>query len=296
MNMNVTRHFPTPSTALSDLSSAHLQATHNTSTAMRAPLTLKSMENLIVVSGASRGLGLAFTSALMRRTSATVIGASRAGTSPALEQLSNEFPGRVVPMKCDVTDQAQTKALSARVKAEHGGKIDCVLNVAGLLHDAGSSGTGYMPERSLSSIDAEAMSKVFATNALGPVLLTQAFAPQMSRGAVIANLSARVGSISDNRLGGWWSYRMSKAALNMATVNMAHEVRRVHAHRRGCAHRERRLTHVCCLVAASSKGCVRHRAAPGHDGNGPERALPKERGAGETLYGRVQRGRDARRP
>lgn len=187
---------------------------------MRAPLTLSSMENLVVVSGASRGLGLAFTSQLMRRSSATVIGASRAGNSPGLEQLISKYPGRIVPMECDVTDQSQTKALASRVKAEHGGKVDLLLNVAGFLH-----GGGYMPERSLASIDAEAMTKVFATNALGPVLLAQAFAPQMTRGAVIANLSARVGSISDNRLGGWWSYRMSKAALNMATVNMAQEAR-----------------------------------------------------------------------
>merc|ERR1719453_679082 len=70
------------------------------------------------------------------------------------------------------------------------------------------------------------MSKVFATNAIGPVLMTQAFAPMLTRGAIVANLSARVGSISDNRLGGWWSYRMSKAALNMATVNMANELKR----------------------------------------------------------------------
>ena len=83
-----------------------------------------------------------------------------------------------------------------------------------------------MPERSLSSIDASEMSRVLSTNAIGPVLLTQALAPQFSRGAVVANLSARVGSISDNRLGGWWAYRMSKAALNMATVNMALELRR----------------------------------------------------------------------
>ena len=115
--------------------------------------------------------------------------------------------------------------MASEIKAARDGKkIDLLLNVAGLLHEQGSS--GYMPERSLSSIDADQMAKVLRTNAIGPVLVTQAVAPQLDHGAIIANLSARVGSISDNRLGGWWSYRMSKAALNMATVNMAHELKR----------------------------------------------------------------------
>merc|ERR1719171_3172395 len=61
---------------------------------------------------------------------------------------------------------------------------------------------------------------------MGPVLTTQAIQPLLSKGAVIASLSARVGSIGDNRMGGWWSYRMSKSALNMATKNMANEMRR----------------------------------------------------------------------
>ena len=191
---------------------------------MRVPVSMSAME-LVVVSGASRGLGLAFTRQLLHRTSATVIAASRSGSSSALEELMGEYPGRVKPFACDVTEQEQTRDLAARVKQDHAGKkCDLLLNVAGLLHD--KKGNGYMPERSLSSIDASEMSRVLSTNAIGPVLLTQALAPQFSRGAVVANLSARVGSISDNRLGGWWAYRMSKAALNMATVNMALELRR----------------------------------------------------------------------
>jgi len=180
---------------------------------------------LVVVTGASRGIGLAFTNQLLRRTTeGTIIAVSRSGTSPALETLQSTYPGRVVPMACDVTSQEDTRALGATIKSEHGGKVDLVLNVAGLLHDVG--GTGYMPERSLASIDAAAMQKVFAVNAMGPVLVAQAVASQLTKGAIVASVSARVGSISDNRLGGWWSYRMSKAALNMATVNMANELRR----------------------------------------------------------------------
>ena len=83
-----------------------------------------------------------------------------------------------------------------------------------------------MPERRLSAVDPAWMARVYAVNAMGPVLTTQAVQPLLSQGAVVASLSARVGSIGDNRLGGWWSYRMSKSALNMATRNMAIEMRR----------------------------------------------------------------------
>lgn len=145
-------------------------------------MTLSAMENLVIVSGASRGIGLGFTSQLMRRTGATVIAASRSGGSAALDELAAAYPGRVVPMQCDVTSQEQTRALAARVKADHNKKVDLVMNVAGLLHEAGEGGSGYMPERSLNSIDATAMSKVLAVNAIGPVLMTQAFAPQLTKG------------------------------------------------------------------------------------------------------------------
>jgi len=77
------------------------------------------------------------------------------------------------------------------------------------------------------------MQHLYSVNALGPVLVTAAFAPLLAvrgsaekRPRIVGNLSARVGSTSDNRLGGWWGYRMSKAALNMATRNMALELRR----------------------------------------------------------------------
>ena len=70
------------------------------------------------------------------------------------------------------------------------------------------------------------MRETLAVNAIGPVLVTQALRPMLGKGSVVANLSARVGSIGDNRLGGWWSYRMSKAALNMATRNTALELGR----------------------------------------------------------------------
>ena len=141
---------------------------------------------LCLVTGASRGIGLAFTSQLLKRSStSTIIATSRSGSSPALDELRDAYPGRVVPIACDITQQDDCKALAARVKAEHDGKVELVLNVAGLLHEAGTS--GLMPERSLASIDADAMAKVYATNAIGPVLMTQALQSQLAKGARIGN-------------------------------------------------------------------------------------------------------------
>ena len=206
---------------------------------------------LVVVSGASRGLGLGFARQLLRRApQSTIVAASRSGTSEGLDELMAEWPGRIVPMSCDVTDQSSTRELGEQIKAfivggggtggGSGHQVDLLLNVAGVLHGGGGGGQftaahdqsqrrlplSYQPERSLASVDATTMQSVFATNAIGAVLVTQAVAPLLAKGAVIANLSARTGSIGDNQLGGWWAYRMSKAALNMATKNTAIELRR----------------------------------------------------------------------
>ena len=93
----------------------------------------------------------------------------------------------------------------------------------GLLHDAMLS-----PERSLRDLDAERLERVFLVNAIGPALILRHFVPRLARaGRVeIAFLSARVGSIADNRLGGWYGYRASKAALNQLVRTAAIEVAR----------------------------------------------------------------------
>lgn len=164
---------------------------------MRAPHSLNAVQ-LAVVSGASRGIGLGFTSQLLRRTTGTVIATSRAAEeSPGLKELQSQWPGRLVAMNCDVTDTADVKGVAARIKKEHGGRVDLLLNVAGLLHD---QSTGLAPERSISKFDADMAMRVMALNAIGPVVMTQGISPMLSKGAVIGNLSARVGSISDNRM------------------------------------------------------------------------------------------------
>lgn len=90
-------------------------------------------------------------------------------------------------------------------------------------------GTG--PERTYKRLSGETMAKVLALNTIGPALIAKHVLPLMprSRPFVFAALSARVGSISDNALGGWHSYRASKAALNMLLKNFALEISRTHA-------------------------------------------------------------------
>lgn len=90
-------------------------------------------------------------------------------------------------------------------------KFDLIINATGMLE-----ANGHPPEKSFSSIEQTAMKAVLATNAIGPALLFKHFSKFLNprKKSVFATLSARVGSIGDNRLGGWMSYRASKAALN----------------------------------------------------------------------------------
>ena len=179
-----------------------------------------------VVVGGSRGIGLALVSAILNRGRGRVIAASRKPEeSASLRALQEQWPGRLHCLPCDVTDAASITTMANSVHAHVGStsNVNLLLNVAGILHDPT---TEMMPERSLASVDPTTCTRVMQINAIGPLLVTQALQRQLAKGAVIGNLSARVGSISDNRLGGWWSYRMSKAALNQATRNMANEMRR----------------------------------------------------------------------
>lgn len=102
------------------------------------------------------------------------------------------------------------------------GPFHCIIDATGALT---IDGTG--PEKALAQLDALALTQSFAVNAIGPALLLRQLAPALARGdAIYAKLSARVGSISDNRKGGWYGYRASKAALNMMLQTAALELQR----------------------------------------------------------------------
>lgn len=102
-----------------------------------------------------------------------------------------------------------------------------IILATGILH-----GKGVRPEKSLSALDAESLQQVFQINALGPAMVLKHCLPLLHPAGAMALLSARVGSIEDNRLGGWYAYRASKAALNMLVKTAAIELARQRPHAR----------------------------------------------------------------
>jgi NAD(P)-dependent dehydrogenase (short-subunit alcohol dehydrogenase family) len=126
-------------------------------------------------------------------------------------------------LPCDVTDEASLALLADSIAAA-GGRLNLVINTAGLLHDA-----GLAPEKTVRQVTLANLQRAFTANAFGPILLARALLPQLATDepVVFASLSARVGSIGDNRLGGWYAYRASKAAQNQLLRSFAIEFARL---------------------------------------------------------------------
>ncbi|MBX9749905.1 MAG: SDR family oxidoreductase [Roseococcus sp.] len=154
---------------------------------------------------------------------AIIIGTGGIGAAlaAALEQRGQPVRrlGRRTTPALDLLDEASI----ARAAAEIGPGLRLVVDATGFLHDA-----RFQPEKSFRQLDPAHLAHSFALNATGPALLMKHFLPLLAREgrAVFATLSARVGSIADNRLGGWTSYRAAKAALNQIMRNSAIEVAR----------------------------------------------------------------------
>ncbi len=178
-----------------------------------------------LVSGASRGIGHAFVTRLLADPAVTRVFASARGAtaSEGLAPLAAEHGDRLRALDMDVTDEASVARAAGTVK-EAARQVDLVINVAGLLHD----GDALQPERRLEDVTPQGLQRGFAVNAVGPLLVAKHLHPLLPKRdrAVFASLSARVGSIGDNRLGGWYAYRASKAAQNMITRNLSIELRR----------------------------------------------------------------------
>jgi len=156
-----------------------------------------------VVAGATGGIGSAFVKLLKEDANCgQVIELSRS-TSPAI----------------DFGNEDSIKTAAGEIEAE----VHLFIDATGFLSDE-----IIKPEKSLRTLDAANMTRLFELNAMGPALLMKHFTPLMPRKerAIFATLSARVGSIGDNSLGGWYSYRASKSALNMFLKCTAIEVGR----------------------------------------------------------------------
>ena len=127
---------------------------------------------------------------------------------------------KVESFPVDIEDE---RSIAAAADAVHGDdrELDLVIVATGVLHD----GDALQPEKRMADIEAQRMLRVFAINTVGPALVAKHYLPRLRRKGktVFAALSARVGSISDNRLGGWASYRASKAALNMLLKTLSIE-------------------------------------------------------------------------
>ena len=162
---------------------------------------MSASRNAVVI-GASGGIGAALADAL-------------AEEDVAVRRLARSFAGAD---RIDLDDEASIAAAAKSV-----GAPDLVVVATGLLHEGGRG-----PEKAMADLDPVWLARQFAINAIGPVLIAKHFLPVMPRTGrtVFAALSARVGSIGDNRLGGWYGYRAAKAALNQLVRTLSVEQKR----------------------------------------------------------------------
>ncbi|WP_417829405.1 SDR family oxidoreductase [Thalassospira sp.] len=167
-------------------------------------------DGIAIVIGATGGIGTAFTAHLKAsRHFAEILQYARK-TTPELDFTK---PATVAACADHAKQQAQ----------QSGRDIRLIIDATGYLHDE-----TFQPEKSLRQIDPDYMAKQFQINAIGPALLMKYFCPLLPRlgKSVFATLSAKVGSIGDNRMGGWYGYRAAKAALNQLVKCTAIEIGR----------------------------------------------------------------------
>mmetsp|Transcript_33897 Transcript_33897/g.81114 ORF Transcript_33897/g.81114 Transcript_33897/m.81114 type:complete len:370 (-) Transcript_33897:44-1153(-) len=195
---------------------------------------------VFVIAAASRSMGLEFAKQLIDRTKGRIACCVRdPGSSPALDEyLGTLAPGqreRVQVFKLDVTELGDIEQLEKDLSSSYG-RVDALFNVAGVL---GDKKTTPGPEMKLNQLDKHFLEEQMSVNCIGPMMLTKTLAPLLAarkgkskylrsaRESIVVNLSARVASLADNQGPlAWYSYRMSKAALNQGVRTSAHELRR----------------------------------------------------------------------
>lgn len=171
-----------------------------------------SNELKIVVIGASGALGKEFVTQFAKDENvAQLFAFSRSKTTFDNDKIISHF--------IDLEDEKYIKEAAAKCP----NNLDYVIIATGLLHDQ-----SLMPEKALRDLSKDKFEKLFSVNTIGPALLAKHFLPKLNKEqkSIFAAISARVGSISDNKLGGWYAYRASKSALNMILKNAAIEISR----------------------------------------------------------------------
>ncbi len=177
-----------------------------------------------LVTGASQGIGLGFVQYLLQHPNINKIYATYRSKDSASEllKLEQQFNHRLVCLSMDVTQEEQIITGMDRIKTEVN-QLHWVINCVGILHTE-----TLQPEKSLRQINADNLMQYFQTNSISAILLAKHLQPlfQHNQQSIFATISAKIGSIGDNRLGGWYGYRASKAALNMFIKTASIEYRR----------------------------------------------------------------------
>jgi NAD(P)-dependent dehydrogenase (short-subunit alcohol dehydrogenase family) len=178
----------------------------------------------VLICGASRGIGLALCAALLARDDVAQVWAvaRNASHSEGLARLAAQYSHRLQRVDCDARNEQALEALVSETLegCEH---LHLVISTLGILHQDGAKA-----EKGLAQLTLASMQASFATNTFAPVLLLKHLLPLLRKQpSTFAALSARVGSIGDNRLGGWYSYRASKAALNQMLHTASIELKRL---------------------------------------------------------------------
>lgn len=163
-----------------------------------------------LITGANRGIGLGLTEQLLSKGWEVIATARNPDGSRELWETERDYGKRCQIEELDVTSDADLKRLAAKLK---GRPIDLLINNAGV-----------MPERDgFEKVSADAMLKGFTVNVLGPLKVTQALLPNLKAGThpVVGTVTSKMGSIADNSSGGYYAYRVSKAAVNMVNKSFA---------------------------------------------------------------------------
>ena len=162
------------------------------------------MGNTVVITGANRGIGLSLTNHYLSKGD-TVFGICRRPSDDLLRSDAH------VIERIDVTDKFAANRIAEQLSSV---AIDILINNAGILRN-----------EVLGSINPDQIRMQFDTNALAPLMITEALLPNLTEGAKVALITSRMGSVADNTSGGRYGYRMSKAALNIAGMSLAHDLK-----------------------------------------------------------------------
>ncbi|QRW00252.1 short chain dehydrogenase [Ceratobasidium sp. AG-Ba] len=195
--------------------------------------------SVAIIQGCSKGLGRALVQNLLATTKLNVIGTTASGAKHARESILSEAStgsdaeNRLTTLDMDVRDEDAIRRVSEEIQSKFGEKpLRMLVNVSGMLH----------AEKNIKQISHAEALRSFEINTIGHMLAFKHFVPLVARGpkegeedhaqgilpggkSLLASISARVGSIEDNELGGWYSYRASKAALNQVIKTLSRELK-----------------------------------------------------------------------